>query len=201
MALYLYNLGVSLQSPYPSQGRFTIGGSGLMQSGYWLTWQHTNLPGWLQAQNVVFLGQPLNSSDWGNPQPDTSAFPAVTGDYMVVRIFLNDSPAPSGCLVRLNVVFGRGAIAQLPPTVTPFQSPLQLPSGMARTVVDTDNSTPSQAPTGDNAWAYSLGQIYGVGNDYSFNVGVTLTQGASLYTFGHDPQVHVTVPSAAVEAA
>jgi hypothetical protein len=199
MALYLYNLGISLQPPYPSQSRFTLGGTGLMQSGYWLTWQHSNLPAWLQDQNIVFLGQPLNASDWGNPVSDAGAFPAVTGDYIVVRVFLADTPAPSNCLVRLNVVFGHGATA--PSTANPLQTPLQLPGGLPRAVVDTDNSTPTQQPTTDSAWAYSMGKIYGNGNDYSFNVGVTLTQGANWYTFGHDPQVHVTVPPEAVVAA
>ncbi len=197
--LYLYNLGISLQSPFPSQARFTNGGTGLMQSGYWLTWQHANNPSWLQPQNVVFLNQPLNSSDWGNPVSDAGAFPAVTGDSIVVRVFLADSPAPSNCLVRLNVVFGHGAIA--PATANPLQTPLQLTGGMPRAVVDTDNSAPSQPPSSDNAWAYSLGQIYGSGNDYSFNVGVTLIQGGNWYTFGHDPQVHVTPPAEVVVAA
>jgi hypothetical protein len=199
--LYLYNLGISLQPPFPSQGRFTNGGTGLMQSGYWLTWQHTNLPAWLQAQNVVFLGQPLNSSDWGNPVSDAGAFPAVTGDYIVVRVFLADSPAPSNCLVRLNVVFGRGATTPPGPAGTQLQTPLQLTGGLPRAVVDSDNSTPAQQPSGDGAWAYSLGQIFGSTNDYSFNVGVTLTQGGIWYTFGHDPQVHVSPPAKAVEAA
>jgi hypothetical protein len=190
MALYLYNLGISLQSPFPSQGRFTNGGSGLNQSGYWLTWQHASLPAWLQQQNVVFLTQPLNSSDWGNPMSDSGAFPANTGDYIIVRVFLADSPAPTGCLVRLNVVFGHGATA--PATANPLQTPLQMTGGLPRAVVDSDNGTPSQQPTSDSAWAYSLGMIYGNVNDYSFNVGVTLIQGGNWYTFGHDPQLHIT---------
>jgi hypothetical protein len=191
MALYLYNLGISLQTPYPSQGRFySAGTSGLMQSGVWMTYQLQTIPPVVQPNGVVFIMQPLTASNWGNPQPDTTPFPAQAGDYLMLRLFLSDSPAPSNCLLRLNVVFGRGTSGQ-PPASVPLQSPLQLPGGLPRAVVDSDNSTPSQAPTSDNAWVYSVGMIYGGVNDYSFNVGATLTQGANWYTFGHDPQMHV----------
>jgi hypothetical protein len=200
MSLYLYNLGISLQAPYPSQGRFYSSAiSGLKQSGVWMKYQPQTLPGWVQ-DNVVFLNQPLNAPDWGNPQPDSNPFPVNPGDYMVVRLFLSDTPPPSTCLLRANIVFGRGISSPNATGSNLSQSPLMLNSSIPRAVVDSDNSTPAQAPTSDSAWAYCLGKIYGANNDYSFNVGVTLTQGGQWYTFGHDPQMHVGGTAAEIAA-
>lgn len=200
MSLYLYNLGVSLQSPYPSQGSFySPSTTGLMQSNVWLQWNDVlPLPAWL-SDNVFTVppaGNPLTPANWINPQPDTQPFSVEDGDYILVRAFLSDTPAPTNCLARLAIVFGKGTSAV--DTIYPSQNqtPLQMTSNalqLPRTLIDTDNASPSQAPASDNAWTFCIGMVHGANNNYSFNVGFNLLQNSlQAYTFGHDPQLKVT---------
>jgi hypothetical protein len=76
-------------------------------------------------------------------------------------------------------------------------------------VIDFDNtpSVPNWVPVGsDGAWTFCLGGVHGNANDYSTNVGVSVyvpsgQYSGQIYTFGHDPQLHVVMPSMTAETA
>jgi hypothetical protein len=197
MSLYLYNLGISLQSPYPSQGAFySPSNSGLMQSNAWLQWNPALAPpSWL-ADNVFTVPNTLVSGNWSYVQGDGNPMNVNSGDYVVVRAFLSDTPAPTGCVARMAIVFGKGTSGDDAADLSPMQTPLQMTSNnnqLPRTLIDTDNAVPSQSPASDNSWTFCIGMMHGATNSYSFNVGVTLIQNSvQAYTFGRDPQLKVT---------
>jgi hypothetical protein len=192
--LYLFNLGLSLQTQYSSDASFVPYNSlqqGLSQtSSAWFKYSGSGLPSGV-VDNVQALSA-LNSSQWQFVQSDVNPLSVNSGDYVIVRIFPFDSSVPAQSNLRLAAIFCAGNAT--PASSSGLQSPLLASQGVPRAVIDTDNSSPSTwpTPTGtDNAWTYSLGQMHSTGN-FDFDIGATvLPGGVTVYHFGQDPRVKV----------
>jgi hypothetical protein len=213
MAIYLYNLMFSLTGTNVSVGNFEPYPSVLPPNptilnmpSAWFT-ANTTPPG-LQPYFQV-LAQPLTPGQWASPQSDANDMTMEPGDYLMVRVFSQDSNV-SNYQMRFTGVFGRGTSVELPSGAGNLQSPLVMSSASApnstlpRAVIDVDSSTgPSwPAPLSDGSWVTCLGQIVGApaeaANDYTFNVGASVyvnskaPAAGNLFTFGRDPRMHVS---------
>jgi hypothetical protein len=199
MTYYLLNMGVSLNGQYANNGYFQPAPSGgstpaLQQSCTWLKYVGS---GFTPSGDCTQYNQALVSSDWQVVSDDSNPFNMNPGDYLLVRVFPADATVPSGSLIRMLLVLGRGTQTPSSDLVT-MQTPLR--NGSApRPLVDTDNATSSswQGQQG-GAWTYCIGQIYAVSNPpaagsyYGLSVGVSLeTPGGTLGSYGHDPTLHV----------
>jgi hypothetical protein len=153
--------------------------------------------------NFYKISQALVQADWSFVQGTASALPANDGDSILVRVFqasIQASPSPS---LVLNAVFGQGSSTE-PVGALALQSPLSV-NGYPRTVIDSlqlafvGNPQGAQqywsTPSSDGAWTFSLGQISGGDNTYSFNAGALVctnpVAGAPVYQYGLDPRVKV----------
>lgn len=205
MAIYAYNLQFSLANS--QSGMFTpynTGQSGLNVSSVWIQYNGQGTAPTVYDYPSIML--PLNASQWQLvPQAQQSplnvnsvAIGSTPTDYVLVRVFpLEAVTAPQ---VRMTAVLGRGTNGPPSSSNNMFQSPFMMGSN-ARPVIDFDNtpSVPNWAlPGPDGAWTFCLGGVHGNGNDYSTNVGVSVyvptgQTYSGLYTFGHDPQLHVVM--------
>lgn len=214
MAIYLLNLGFSMQPAYLQTGAFmpyVASMSGLTQSCAWfLCNQNINPGNW---GDVALPIPAINAANWtpypaagGNSDMNMPTFNG--GDYLCVRIFQMDSN-PGSLLVtnlRPSLVFGNGSAtaASGPNGGNVTQSPLMIGSN-ARPVVDMDNMSPSSFPgpvtsespgAGPTTWTYCLGQIHSDPADeyFSINVGASCwaPSNATTYAiFGRDPIIKV----------
>lgn len=207
MSIYLYNLAFSLTSSDTPAGRFQQYNSNLQgptianQSCAWFTCVAANPPAgfgdWFQQ---VFTA--LNPNQWNNPQPDSNSLSLNPGDFLVMRVFSPDANA-GNYRVRVTGVFGQGSSEVPADTEEILQSPLVMstsvtPSTYPRAVIDVDGSSSSSWPTpitADGSWVNWLGAVHTPSdrgaNDYTLNVGVSVLNGSSLYTFGTDPRMRV----------
>lgn len=216
MAIYLYNLIFSLNGTDVNAGRFQPYPSVLPPnpsianlSCAWFTYTATGTPSGLQPYYQP-VSQALTPSQWGNPQSDANAVTLDPGDYAMLRVSSADANV-SHYLARLTGVFGRGTSQLLPTGAGDLQSPLVMTSAgvpsstLPRAVIDSDASAATSWPgpiTSDGSWVLCLGAVCGApgdaANDYTVNVGasVFVTQSppsaGNLFTFGHDPRMHVT---------
>jgi hypothetical protein len=96
--LYLFNLGLSLQTQYSSDASFVPYNSlqqGLSQtSSAWFKYSGSGLPSGV-VDNVQALSA-LNSSQWQFVQSDVNPLSVNSGDYVIVRI----SPSIAACRLR-----------------------------------------------------------------------------------------------------
>ena len=207
MSIYLYNLAFSLNSTDTPAGRFQQYNSNLQsptianQSCAWFTCVSNNPPSgfgdWFQQ---VFTA--LNSTQWGSPQPDSNCLPLEPGDFLAMRVFSPDANV-GNYRVRVTGVFGQGSSEVPTDTEETLQSPLvmstsTMPSTYPRAVIDVDGSLSSSWPTpitADGSWVNWLGAVHTPSdegaNDYTLNVGVSVLNGSSIYTFGTDPRMRV----------
>lgn len=213
MSIYVYNLQFSVANA--QNGMFTpysASQSGLGYSSAWLFYNGTGTQPEVTDYPSVMTA--LNASQWSLvPAQNQNALPLNSvqsgihpTDFVMVRIFpLETLTNPS---VRMTTVLGRGTNGQVSST-NMAQSPFLMGSN-ARPVIDFDNQPPGNpnwiAPGTDGAWTFCLGGVHGSGNDYSTNVGASVYVPAGqpysgIYTFGHDPQLHVVLMPAAVAAA
>jgi hypothetical protein len=213
MAIYAYNLQFSLANA--QNGMFTPYSNtqvGLGVSSVWIQYNGVgNQPTVYDFPSVV---APLTANQWSlvpqaqqNPLSINSVPVGTTPtDYIFVRVFpLESLPSPQ---IRMTAVLGRGTNGAPSGSNNQSQSPF-LTGQNARPVIDFDNtpSVPNWVPVGtDGAWTFCLGGVHGNGNDYSTNVGVSVYVPAGpysgqIYTFGHDPQLHVVMPSMKAETA
>jgi hypothetical protein len=213
MAVYLYNLMFSLTGSNVNVGSFELYPAQLPPSpnigNVSSAWFAANsMPPGLPAYFQV-MTQPLTSSLWASPQSDANDLTLNPGDYLVMRIFSQDSNA-SNYQVRVTGVFGRGTSTALGAGGGNLQSPLVMSTAstpnntLPRAVIDVDTSlaTSWPAPLSDGSWVAGLGQIVvapgGLPNDYTLNVGASVYVKANppaagnLFTFGRDPRMHVT---------
>lgn len=219
MAVYLLNMGFSLNSQYFQNGSFEPGPGPspppvLQQSATWLKYQGTSP--FVPSADCTQYPNALNAGDWGSPVSDGTYFSVNVGDYVVMRIFpMPDNSVPNGCRLRFTVVFGRGSDSP-PAQGDPnwVQSPLRMTQNLsngqnltvARPVVDTDNSANAtwNNPSSDGAWTYCIGGINSSptpqpgGSYYTLNVGATVwtPSGPNLAVqfvavYGHDPTMRV----------
>jgi len=207
MAVYLYNLAFSLNSPDTAVGRFQQYNSSLPnptianQSSAWFTYNQSGTPNNL-GDWFATVSTALNPALWGSPQVDTGSLSLTPGDYLMMRVFSPDANV-ANYKVRVTGVFGRGTGAVLGPGAGDLQSPLVMStptvvSSYPRAVIDVDGSAASNWPgpiTGDGSWVNWLGMVHAApgnaANDYSLNVGVSVAYGSAIYTFGKDPRMHV----------
>lgn len=205
MAIYVYNLQFSLANP--GNGMFTPynpSQSGLGVSSVWIQYNGSGIQPTVYDYPSVL--SPLLASQWGlvpaslqNALP-LSSVPVASNptDYVLVRVFPLE--AVTNPQVRMTMVLGRGTSGPSSSS-SQAQSPFIMGSN-ARPVIDFDNtpSTPNWVPVGaDGAWTFCLGGVHGNSNDYSANVGISVyvppgQTYSGIYTFGHDPQLHVTMP-------
>jgi hypothetical protein len=218
MSVYLYNLLFSLSGPNSAVGRFQPYNSALPsptianQSAAWFTYQVAGTPGNLGDYFAV-ITQALTSIQWGNPQSDANALSLNPGDYLLMRVASTDGSSTQNYQARVTGVFARGTGTTLGPGASDLQSPLLLntptaQSTLPRAVIDVDavggGSPPSTWPgpiAADGSWVSWLGMVHAApaaaANDYVLNVGtsVYVSTGApaagNLFTFGHDPKMHV----------
>jgi len=212
MSVYLYNLLFSLSGANSAVGRFqpynstTPNPTILNQSAAWFAYLVAGTPSGL-GDYFATINQALNSSQWGNPQPDTSALTLNPGDYLIMRIATTDANVQN-YQSRVTAVLARGSGSSLPAGASDLQSPLVMstptaPSALPRTVIDVDGSMPGSWPSAlsDGSWANWLGMVHSApnaaANTYTMNVGATVyvSSGApaagNLFTFGHDPKMQV----------
>ena len=196
MSVYLFNLGFSFSNSNAQNGNFIPYAStqtGLNQSNTWFMYNGQNLPPGV-SDNVVALGA-LNTSDWTVCSAPTQ-FNAGS-DYIILRIFNVDSfPSPAPTLrLRLTAVMGRGNEANGLPAGTNLQAPFMVDANHARPVIDCDGTSANSwpLPTGtDGAWTYCIGEVHGVTNDYSLNIGASAWSSGGQYgVYGVDPHLHV----------
>jgi hypothetical protein len=207
VSIYLYNLAFSLSSSDTPAGRFQQYNATLPnptianQSCAWFTCVSSTPPSgfgdWFQQVLTA-----LNPDQWGTPQPDSDCLSLEPGDYLVMRVFSADSNAAS-YRVRVTGVFGQGSSEVPTDTEETLQSPLVMstsltPSTYPRAVIDVDGSASSSWPmpiTADGSWVNWLGAVHTPSdqgaNDYTLNVGVSVANGSSIYTFGTDPRMRV----------
>jgi len=216
MSVYLYNLIFSLSGSNAAVGRFQPYNSSnpsptiANQSAAWFTFQSAGTPNnWGDYFQVAT--QPLNPNQWGNPQSDANSLTLNPGDYLIMRVATLDGNVQN-YMSRVTAVFARGTGQAAGPGGSDLQSPLLLntpttQSTLPRTVIDVDaaggGTPPSSWPPAlsDGSWASWLGMVHAapgaLANDYTLNVGasVYVTANApvagSLFTFGHDPRMHV----------
>lgn len=207
MSIYLYNLAFSLGSSDTAAGRFQQYNTNLQdptienQSCAWFTCVSNNPPGnfgdWFQQ---VFTA--LNPDDWEDPQPDSDSLSLDPGDFLVMRVFSTDANV-ANYQVRVTGVFGQGTSETPTDTDETLQSPLVMstsltPSTYPRAVIDVDGSLASSWPApiaADGSWVNWLGAVHTPSdkgaNDYTLNVGISVLNGTSIYTFGTDPRMKV----------
>jgi hypothetical protein len=211
MAIYTYNLQFSLANA--QNGMFTPyngSQSGLGVSSVWI--QYNGMGAQPAVYDTPTVVAPLAPSQWAllplaqqNPLNLNSVASGSPTDYIFVRVFpLETLTSPQ---LRMTTVLGRGTSGPSPSS-TLAQSPFMMGAN-ARPVIDFDNTapTPNWVPVGtDGAWTFCLGGVHGNANDYSANVGVSVyvppgQTYSGIYTFGHDPQLHVVMPAIAEAAA
>jgi len=207
VSIYLYNLAFSLNSTDTPAGRFQQYNPALpnptiaSQSCAWFTCVSNNPPSgfgdWFQQ---VFVA--LNANQWQNPQPDSNCLSLDPGDFLLMRVFSPDANV-ANYRVRVTGVFGQGTSGVPTDTQEILQSPLVMstsvtPSTYPRAVIDVDGSAASSWPTpiaADGSWVNWLGGVHTTSdrgaNEYTLNVGVSVSSGSSLYTFGTDPKMKV----------
>lgn len=207
MSIYLYNLAFSLDTTDTQAGRFQQYNSNLQsptianQSCAWFTCISNNPPAgfgdWFQQ-----VSNALNPNQWQNPQPDSDCLALEPGDFLLMRVFSADANAAS-YRVRMTGVFGQGTSAAPTGTDETLQSPLVMststtPSTYPRAVIDVDGTAAANWPTpitADASWVNWLGAVHTPSdlgaNDYTLNVGVSVSNGGSIYTFGTDPRMKV----------
>jgi hypothetical protein len=209
MAIYLLNLGFSMVSSAFTDGNFEPNNgsqTGLEQSCAWYQFTGKGLSPVLDDK-PYFLSGLLTPSDWTSlGDDDAFELSATAGDFILVRIFPADKPAPGGCKARISAVFGRGR-DHSHDIDNDRQSPLQLVNGQwksARAVVDSDNTSyvDWKPSTGnDNAeWTFCLGMLHnpvGKIRRYSMSVGASIYRPTSnpnaptIGIYGHDPTMRV----------
>jgi hypothetical protein len=193
MAVYLFNLGFSFNNA--QYGNFAASGggqTGLNQSNTWFQYNGQNLPPGV-SDNVVALGA-LTPTDW-TVCPAPTQFNAGS-DYIILRIFNTDTFSPAPTLrLRLTAVMGRGNESNGLPAGTNLQAPFMADATHARPVIDCDGTSGTNwpLPTGtDGAWTYCIGEVHGVTNDYSLNIGASAWSSNGLIgIYGVDPHLHV----------
>jgi hypothetical protein len=213
MSVYLYNLMFSLNGSNVNVGSFEPFPSPLPPNpniatvpSAWFT--ATSSPPGLQPYFQA-MTQPLTASLWGSAQSDANDLMLNPGDYLMVRVFSQDSNV-SNYQVRFTGVFGRGTSQPLAPGAGNLQSPLVMSSASSpnntfpRAVIDVDASLGSSwpVPLSDGSWVTCLGRVViapgGAANDYTLNVGASVyvkgnqPAAGNLFTFGRDPRMHVT---------
>ena len=213
MSVYLYNLMFSLTGSNVNVGSFEPYPSPLPPSANianlscaWFT--ASSSPPGLQPYFQV-MSHPLSASLWGSPQSDANDLTLNPGDYLMLRVFSQDSNL-FNYQMRFTGVFGRGTSQSLAPGAGNLQSPLVMSTAAApnntlpRAVLDIDSNLASTwpAPLSDGSWVTCLGQVVvapgGAANDYTLNVGASvyvkanLPAAGNLFTFGRDPRMHVT---------
>jgi hypothetical protein len=213
MAIYLYNLGFSINNYL--NGNFNSDGSGVNASDAWFEWNGQSNPQGLNVyqSGVQSIGVIANWTALSSIPSTFNANGSPAGpDYVFVRIF-NADGTPGDFLVCTTVVLGHGSDA-----TSPITSDLQSPficnaNDQAAPVLNADTLTtaPGAAPqwpgpitdanpiNPNSSWTYCLGQINGPTNDYSMNVGasVYVVGGAGpgqppYYFYGIDPKMHVS---------
>src|SRR5271170_1778486 len=111
MAIYLYNLMFSLTGsnvsvgsfePYPSTPPPSPNIANMPSAWFTANSSPPGLQPYYQA-----MTQPLSSSLWGSPQIDANDLILDPGDYLMLRVFSQDSNV-SNYLMRFTAVFGRG---------------------------------------------------------------------------------------------
>jgi hypothetical protein len=211
MSVYLVNLGFSIQPAGTNSGTFqpdSGSGSALLRSAVWLMYAGPAMS--LQDTFVQIQGA-LNPAQWNFLQEASSLLGLnANADWIFIRVFPTDSNS-AGHTLLLNAVFGQGSSSELTAPSTSLQSPLVV-NGLPRTIVDSiqlsaQYPTPSSwaAPSSDGAWTFSLGEIHGADNDYSFNVGASVctspSAGTPIFQYGHDPHVRVGMGRKKLKAA
>jgi hypothetical protein len=216
MSVYLYNLIFSLTGSNVNVGRFQPYPTSLPPSpsisnvsSAWFDYSSPTPPPGLGSYFQV-VTQALTTSQWGSPQSDASALQLNPGDYLMMRVCTPDTNV-SNYLLRFTGVFGRGTSQNLAPGAGDLQSPLVMSSAAApnstlpRAVIDVDGSAANGWPApiaADGSWVIWLGEVMSApgnaANDYTLNVGASVYVSANapslgnLFTFGHDPRMHVT---------
>jgi hypothetical protein len=216
MSVYLYNLIFSLSGSNVNAGRFQAYPPSLPPnptilnlSSAWFQYTGSGTPFSLGPYFQV-VTQALTPSQWGNAQSDVNSLQLNPGDYLMMRVCSADSNV-NNYQMRFTGVFGRGTSQFAAPGAGELQSPLVMNSAAApnntlpRTVIDVDGSSGSNWPgpiTSDGSWVTWLGEVYsapgGAANDYTMNVGASVYVNANvpsngnLFTFGHDPKMHVS---------
>lgn len=216
MSIYLYNLIFSLSGTNVTVGRFQPYPTTLPPnpsisnvSSAWFSYANAGLPPGLGSYLQV-VTQALTPSQWGSVQSDDGALTLNPGDYLMMRVCTADSNV-SNYQLRFTGVFGRGTGQSLAPGAGDLQSPLVMSSASApnstlpRAVINIDGSSATTWPgpiAADGSWVTWLGEVMGApgdaANDYTLNVGASVYVSANapslgnLFTFGHDPKMHVT---------
>jgi len=216
MSVYLYNLIFSLSGTNVTAGRFQPYPTTLPPnpsisnvSSAWFSYTDAGLPPGLGSYLQV-VTQALNAGQWGSPQSDAGALTLNPGDYLMMRVCSADSNV-SNYQLRFTGVFGRGRSQSLAPGAGDLQSPLVMSSASApnntlpRAVINIDGSSATTWPSpiaADGSWVTWLGEVMSApadaANDYTLNVGASVYVTANapslgnLFTFGHDPKMHVT---------
>ncbi len=213
MAVYLLNLGFSMQPQYIQYASFKPYASvdvGLAQSCAWfVATVPVTPPNW---GDVAIPIPNLNPANWA-PYPsagsnsDNGNLPLNNLDYFCVRFFQIDAPGTATPVTNLrpSLVFGNATANSVsgPNYALYIQSPLRA-TGNPRPIVDFDNAMVQNFPapcTVENAngiattWAYCLGQIHAQANDayFSINAGATAYAASTggVASFGHDPIIKV----------
>ena len=207
MAVYLYNLQFSLDGSDYAVGRFTpyngliVNPTIATLSSAWFTYQLSGTPFNL-GDYFSTVNSALNPSNWGSPQPDTNPLNLSPGDYVMMRVACLDQSA-AGYRVRFTAILGRGTSQFLGAGANDLQTPFLMntpsaQSSLPRAVVDIDGNQTSNWPppiATDNSWVNWFGAAHApadnAANDYSLNVGVSVYNNGTTYTFGKDPRLHV----------
>jgi hypothetical protein len=207
VSIYLYNLAFSLNSTDTPAGRFQQYNSAIVnptiatQSCAWFTFNSDTPPSGL-GDWFAPITTALNSGQWGNSQSDSNSLGLEPGDYLVMRVFSTDVNVAK-YQVRVTGVFGQGTSEAPTGDEEALQSPLVMststtPSTYPRAVIDVDGSTTSNWPApiaADGSWVNWLGAVHTPSdqgaNVYTLNVGASVANGSSIYTFGTDPRMHV----------
>lgn len=212
MSVYLYNMAFSLLGTDYGVGRFVPYNGSILNptinslSCAWFTYIPGGTPGNL-GDYYAAVNTALSPSQWGTPQGDLGSMQLSPGDYLMVRLYSLD-PNAQNYQTRFTGVFGRGMGQTMPTGASELQSPLVMStptvaSVFPRAVIDADASIGASWPgaLSDGSWVNWLGMVHGApggaANDYTFNIGASVYVKANppstgnLFTFGHDPRMHV----------
>lgn len=200
--IYMLNLGFTLLagtsyapngSFLPYNGNQTPTPPVLQTSSAWLNYNGSSFPAWA-TDNCQPLSDATIGTTWALKQPDytpTNTFlGARTGDFLLVRMYTGDGGQQYK--LRLGIVFGNGT--DTPTTGNVVQSPLNMSSGFARSVIDFPEIGVGNYPGSTaGSWVFLLGALHGALAAYNLNVGATIYDPVSgnIYALGHDPTVKV----------